>query len=240
MVAKPDEWHRVAGWIGIACLSAWCGGCDWPRDGKGTLQEVIGGTLMAGIMQGPPWANLEGGKASGIEVRLVEELCRELGCRVQWVQGGETELMSALEHFEIDLVIGGLTRETPWDGRIGLTRPFIETKLVVAVPSSQPAIDSIAGVRVRASPGTNAAALVRSEGGIPVGPGELLGPPFAIAIEEWQVGSRGLRACPIRLEKRERVWAIPPGENAWLFRVDQFLHRHQQEIPQLATAGRNQ
>lgn len=47
-----------------------------------------------------------------------------LGARVEWRVGGEQPLTSALERGEIDLVIGGITADTPWTSHAAVTRPY--------------------------------------------------------------------------------------------------------------------
>jgi hypothetical protein len=71
---------------------------------------------------------------------MVRELAEELGARVEWHPGGESTLMKALGHFELDLVIGGITPQTPWQGQVGLTRPQstgAEGDRVFAVPPGE-------------------------------------------------------------------------------------------------------
>ena len=47
-------------------------GCGIPRDPEGTLERIRGGTIRAGISENPPWTELSGGQAGGIEPRLLE------------------------------------------------------------------------------------------------------------------------------------------------------------------------
>ena len=111
-------------------------GCGIPRDPESTLDRVRGGTLRAGITAREPWTTLEGGRPGGVEVELVERFAGELGARVEWVDGSEADLMAALEVRELDLVVGGLTADTPWQAKAAITRSYA-TRVVVAVPASQ-------------------------------------------------------------------------------------------------------
>jgi polar amino acid transport system substrate-binding protein len=71
-----------------------------------------------------PWVVDEGGLLRGPEPLFVENLARDLGARVQWVRGPEATLLKALHERELDLVIGGLTDDSPWQTEVALTRPY--------------------------------------------------------------------------------------------------------------------
>lgn len=143
--------------------------CGIPRDPEGTLERVQGGVVRVGVVHNPPWASLAAsGDPAGVEPRLVRALAAELGARVEWVPGGESELLGALEHHGLDLVIGGLSAASPWSPKLGFSRPYYTDTLAVAgeAPSQE-----------------------------------------------------------------QRVFAVPPGENGWLTRVERFLHARRDSIP---------
>jgi ABC-type amino acid transport substrate-binding protein len=98
--------------------------CGLPRDPDGTLDRVRGGTLRAGVAVHPPWTTDSAGTPGGIEPALVRDLARELGATVQWVPGGESDLMPRLHERELDLVIAGLDVGSPWGKTVGVTRPY--------------------------------------------------------------------------------------------------------------------
>lgn len=45
--------------LALVAASVLLGGCDWPRDAAGTLNEVRGGTLRVGVTDNPPWVVLQ-------------------------------------------------------------------------------------------------------------------------------------------------------------------------------------
>jgi polar amino acid transport system substrate-binding protein len=116
-------------------------GCGMPWDPEDTLDNVRGQTLRVGVSHNPPWTDLRSGEEpTGVEVEMVREIAKSLGANVKWLPGGETHLLKELEEFEIDLVIGGLTDETPWEKRVGLSSPHTETdeaSYVFAVPPGE-------------------------------------------------------------------------------------------------------
>lgn len=104
-------------------------GCvtHYPADPAGTLQRVTGGTLRVGASHNEPFVSVTGSTPSGREVELVNAYARTLNAKVAWTFGGEEELVDQLEHGRLDLVIGGLTEKTPWQSKVGLTKPYAET-----------------------------------------------------------------------------------------------------------------
>jgi hypothetical protein len=84
--------------------------------------------MRVGITERAPWTSLANGEPAGIEPRLIRHFAAELDTEIRWVRGSESELLEALEHFELDLVIGGLTRSSPWAERVAFTRPFHTTE----------------------------------------------------------------------------------------------------------------
>jgi ABC-type amino acid transport substrate-binding protein len=105
------------------CLVA---GCHFPDDPNGTLDRVQNGRLRAGLSVREPWTRLSDGKPAGPEVRLIEDFAAELDAQVEWTVGSESDLFRALERQQLDLVVGGLTDDTPWKDRAGLTEPYLK------------------------------------------------------------------------------------------------------------------
>jgi polar amino acid transport system substrate-binding protein len=116
----------------------------------------------------------------GVEAQLVLSLARELGARVEWVRAPEARLLESLHDRGVDLVLAGLTADTPWAKKVALTRPYYtDTAAFGAVPGA---------------------------------------------------------ARPEPREERH-VLAAPPGENAWLVRVERALHAREREVPAMLRAA---
>jgi ABC-type amino acid transport substrate-binding protein len=112
------------------------GGCDLPKDPGGTLDRVRGGVLRIGVMENPPWVRLDGDAPEGIEPALIVAFAERLDARPEWVRRPGREPLAALEQGDLDIVIGGLTADSPWSDRVGFTRPYVtvgEVAHVVAI-----------------------------------------------------------------------------------------------------------
>lgn len=124
---------------GLVVLAITGCGVDIPADPEGTLDSVRGGTLAVGAVPhgdfvevtGPigPRGTVGEEQVSGSEVDLVRDFADELGAGIEFRVAGEEELVRRLDDGSVDLVIGGLTSETPWDSDAGVTRPYTERVL---------------------------------------------------------------------------------------------------------------
>src|SRR5204863_3152953 len=118
----------------VACVATMAA-CDLPRDPNRTTERVRVSEIRVGVVEHPPWVTRSGDEPAGVEVTLVRRLAHQLATDVTWVWGGEDDQMRALEADELDLVIAGLTDDTPWRGTVGLTDAYVETRVAVGVPA---------------------------------------------------------------------------------------------------------
>lgn len=205
--------------------------CGLPKDPDGTMARVQGGVIRVGASQDRPWAYVADGQVRGVEADLVRELARELHARIEWVTGGETALFTALKSDQLDLVIGGVTSNTAWAGKLGVSRPYFTSRTVLAVPAGAPEPYGLKGLQVAVRLGDPAAQKLESEGAVPVfvssiGPGHL----GAAAVEDWRAGRLGLRPTKIVLRAERHILVAPPGENRWILTLDRFLAEREGEV----------
>ncbi|HEU5109748.1 MAG TPA: transporter substrate-binding domain-containing protein [Micromonosporaceae bacterium] len=216
--------RRTVAALTAVALAVAVQGCDWPLDADGTLAGVRAGVLRVGVTASPPWVSLSDDSVDGAEARLVERLADGLGARVEWVRGGESELMEALRERVLDLVVGGLDAEAPWTREASLTRPYVRMRTVVAVPDGVPVPADLDGVPVAVEAGTAAEAALADEGARPVPVPEVTGRERTpVVVPEWQVRPLGLRPTGTDLARHDHVWAVPLGENGWQVEVERFL-----------------
>ncbi len=108
--------------LGVALLPL---GCDsFPKDPRHTLDRVRNGTLRVGYSENRPWVTKSGTVPGGTEAELVKRFAQSLQAKIEWHNDTEQNLFERLEKNEIHLVIAGLTDETPWKDKIGMTRPY--------------------------------------------------------------------------------------------------------------------
>jgi polar amino acid transport system substrate-binding protein len=209
------------------------GACSrFPRDPEKTSERVRGAQLRVGLVEQRPWVVRRGDEPAGAEVRLVRQFAQQIGPQIEWHWGGEQQQMEALEHFELDLLIGGLTKKTRWSKYVGLTAPYYRERIVVGAPPAQHAPESLRGLPVEVELGTRPAAKLERKGAIAVRANKLTGGALA-AAPSWRLPELGLRPTSIELETEEHVIAFPPGENAWGRALDEFLQRQRGQVETL-------
>jgi polar amino acid transport system substrate-binding protein len=113
--------YATALYVVMAVGSASCG---IPRDADHTLDHVQGGVVRVGVVDHAPWAHASDSGVVGVEPTLVADLARELHARPEWRRGSESELLQALHERKLDIVVGGLTADSPWKRKVAFTHPY--------------------------------------------------------------------------------------------------------------------
>jgi hypothetical protein len=96
--------------------------------------------MRVGVAAEPGLIDISNDDPSGPLIVLVEEYAATLDSEPQWVIGSEESLVGKLEQGDLDMVIGGITEQTPWVDRAGVTRGYTSIdgadgrKLVFLVP----------------------------------------------------------------------------------------------------------
>lgn len=110
----------------LSLVFATTAGCTrYPADPEHTTDRVRGGVMRVGVIHDPPFTSLrDAPQPRGSEVRMVRALAQSLDARVDWSEGGEDELLDELQHFRLDLVIGGVTPQSPWREHVALSLPY--------------------------------------------------------------------------------------------------------------------
>jgi polar amino acid transport system substrate-binding protein len=111
----------------LVAFGAAASSCGIPHDPENSVERIReSGVLRAGFTVHEPWVTEGTDTPGGPEAEIVSQLAGSLGARVEWRQGSESELFEALERFELDVVIGGLTADNPAGPGLALTRGYVE------------------------------------------------------------------------------------------------------------------
>jgi len=215
----------IAAMRSIVVLSAFLllGGCGIPRDPEGTLERASGGTLLVGMIPHEPWTSTGGSGPRGIEVELIEAFAAEIGAEVQWFEGAESELFEALHEGQLDLVIGGIASDSPFQKDAALTHPYLVMRTVVGFPDESGGDPNIQGREVAVQAGTADGGLVERAGAIPVPVPDITSVEGPRAVESWMLDDLGLVDLGVELEEVQHVMAVRMGENALMVRLERFL-----------------
>ena len=135
----------------LAVLTAFLAGCGspFPKDTDGRLDRITGGTLRVGVSENPPWTEVgDDDSVTGREVDLLTGFAHEYDATVEWTPGAESELIMAMARGDLDIVVGGLTADSPWEKEVALTRAYAQEvtpdgdteEMVMATPLGENAL----------------------------------------------------------------------------------------------------
>jgi polar amino acid transport system substrate-binding protein len=195
--------------------------------------------MRVGVTEHRPWTTTPtGGGGGGIEGALVAEVAKDLGARIEWVRAPESRLLRALELGELDVVIAGLTDESPWKDRVAFTQPMYTDTIVIGSPERTTPLRDIRNQTVFVLPGDPAAAFVRRRGGVPRPIPDLALAAGLVAAPTWQLASLALKPAGITLYEADHVIAVAPGDDAWLEAVEQSLAKRVRMMPEVLRTAR--
>ena len=119
---------RLRNAVPVLALTATLAGCgiSVPADPDGTLQDVSGGELRVGVSADEGLADTSTDTPSGSLIDLVDGFAESIDAEIEWTVGSEETLVTMLEEDDLDLVVGGLTDQTPWADRVGVTRGYTD------------------------------------------------------------------------------------------------------------------
>jgi DNA-binding transcriptional LysR family regulator len=95
-----------------------------PADPDDTLHRATGRTLHAGASTSEGLVSVADGEPAGPLVDLVEGFAATIDADVEWTVGSEEDLVKGLEAGDLDVAVGGMTSDTPWIDRAGMTRGY--------------------------------------------------------------------------------------------------------------------
>jgi polar amino acid transport system substrate-binding protein len=223
--------HRNPAVVILSCAIAAQIACsNLPRDPKNTLAGVRQRPMRVGLVVHAPWVIRTNDEPGGAEVDLVRQFATSLGTTAEWQWGGEQELLEALGRYDLDLVIGGLTRNTPWKEYVGLTSPYFTENYQVG---SRSQIEDIKGARIGVNRGDMIASFIGRKGAVAVPVDDLSKFEGPVAASDWQLEQMGLHNSGITLRSDEHVMATPPGENGFIKRLDEFLYQNRGQVKSL-------
>lgn len=102
------------------------GGCGLsiPADPDDTLDSVTGGVLRVGTSPDGELVEVSQGDPTGTIVDLVDRFADSIDADTEWTVASEETLVTDLEAGDLDLIAGGITPDTPWIDKAGVTRGY--------------------------------------------------------------------------------------------------------------------
>lgn len=199
-------------------------GCTFPQDPRLTTERVQNHIMHVGVSENEPWViHQDDGTPTGVEVDLVKTFADQMNADIEWHWGGMSEHLEALNQFELDLAIGGLTTSAPGTSAVGITQPYFETAVVIGVPAGIPSPQSLSDASIGVIRGTAVADYVRRQDAEPLFLSEEESIDMPVAVPHWRLDDLNLDRTEHSLHTLKHVMAVPPGENRWLTELEKFL-----------------
>jgi polar amino acid transport system substrate-binding protein len=216
---------RLSAVIAVLVAVALLAGCQYPRDVEGTLDRVEGGTMRVGVSDNEPWVNLDGSEPAGVEPTIVRRFAETIDAEIHWVQGDSEELVEALERGQLDVVIAGITRTSLYKRKAALTRPYVDTELLLAHPKGEEMPDEDHDVRIAVESDSQEAGLLDHKtdyGLLELDSLEGVNRP-ALVWDYWLDDLPHMESTGEDLIDEEHALAVRLGENAFMTELERFL-----------------
>lgn len=211
-------------WIALASLLLALPSCRFPRDIEHTTQKVTGAVIKVGVTENPPWVKRTPDGPAGLEPEIIRDMADQFNAEVSWHWGTESELLAALEQYQLHVVVGGLTDSKYLRKLSALTKPYYRSRITVGFPASMKASpNKLKGVEVGVDIVNEISGPLRDRGSTPV---PLYRPEEAempVAAPVWWLNAHGFEPGGWELSMKKHVFALPKGEHRWMMKVQKHL-----------------
>lgn len=211
-------------------------GCRYPQDIEHTMERLQGGALEVGLTENPPWVIRREDGPAGLEPDIIRSLAERLNAEIRWHWGSEDRLLAALQHRQLDLVIGGLTNSSRLSQQAALTSPYYQSRYTVGFPSGIPLPTSLEGLEVAIPPVNHMYTALKERNAKPIKVANITRTEGPVAGPTWWFSAHGLVAGPWEIITDKQVMALPKGENAWMLALQRHLNGYsniEQRLQQL-------
>jgi polar amino acid transport system substrate-binding protein len=192
---------------------------------EGTLDRVEGGTMRVGVSDNEPWVNLDGQEPGGVEPEIVRRFAETIHAEIHWVQGDSEELVEALANGQLDVVVAGITRTSVYKKKVALTRPYVDTELLLAHPEGESMPEEDHDTRIAVEADSQAAGLLDHKtdyGLLELDSLEGIDRP-ALVWDYWLDDLPDMESTGEDLIDEEHAIAVRMGENAFMTELERFL-----------------
>ncbi len=110
---------------------------NYPKDPHESWKNVKSEGLKVGVVDNPPFASAKNDSYGGSEVKMIREFAQQNNLEVKFETGNETDLVDKLEHYKLDVIIGGFTKKTLWKKKVGPTITYDKQKHVFLIPKGE-------------------------------------------------------------------------------------------------------
>ena len=206
----------------MVSLAAIAVACDnFPKDPRGSFEKAKTTGLLVGVINDVPWAYSDGQSAAGWDADIVKGFAEKHNMRVEWVPGAEHDLIPALEEGELHMLIGGITKDSPFKHLVGLSNPYCKEEIVICGLGGG---SDIRRREVGVKTASGLGAYVKKKRGIPVYVDSLQLFPGPVAVANSRYHKTPLQNCSEPIKILHHVIAVAKGENKLLLKLEEHIN----------------
>lgn len=221
--------RRTSRCLLLLALTMGLAACGLPNDPSSTTEKVRGGVLHVGVVESPPWlvrsSEAPHAPAEGVDAELVKQFAADMDADIVWYWGSVREHAQALRQFELHLGAGNFTSGDPTLEGVATTRPYRD---VIYHIGHRPGVDDSTPGAIAVQRGSGLADAVDAAGYEVKLVRRLTRQPWVAARRDW-LQQHGYvlpeEDSDDPLLRSRQVFALPPGENAFLMQMDTFLRQ---------------
>ena len=202
-------------------------GCNYPKDPNNTLEKIKHRTIRVGISESPQLCEYSIGnnEPTGVEVELIKGYAQSIDAKIEWIKGSQEQIVDLIKEYEVDVAIGGYSKNSAFKTHVGLTRPYKTEKIKVGAGAGSTIPKEIEEKEVVVKRGSQALVAVSKNKGIPVIKDSITMADGLVAGPEEELLKLGLSVSEYNLDKVEHVIAVPKGENGLLKDLENYIIR---------------
>lgn len=203
---------------------------EWPHDPNHTLENIKKNKIIrVGLIDNPPWSSRINNQATGIDIAIIKNFAQYLNVTPKWFFLNEEKAMFGLMNDQLDIVIGGISKDTLWQNKVGLTRPYYHEIFYIGFPPGLSKHTALKNLPIAVQPMSFLIQYIKYHNAIPFITNDLFRSEHAVAA-----GKTELIAHQYYLKKklsdRDYVFAIENGENLFLTTLESYLKQNQKSI----------
>lgn len=128
--------RRLSRYLGLLVVLLGLASCGIPRDLGSAWEDAQSMGLKVGVASNPPFTDSGDEQFAGKEVAMIRRFARQNGLDIDFVGGSESALVRQLEDEKLHVVVGGIEKQTIWESKAGLSRPY-DGEHVFLIPKGQ-------------------------------------------------------------------------------------------------------
>lgn len=206
--------------------------CQWPKDPDDTFKKIIrNGQLRVAVIQSPPWVNYQGSIVSGIEVEIISQFAASIKVYPVWKPLSEQMAVIALKKHQVDLIIGGLTDQDPWQKYFTMTRPYFTAEYYIGLPKDHAAIRLPKNQNIAVKTNSFLIPYIMEKDFKVLESADPFTTQLPVAAEKNYLIYKAFKAY-IKLCRFSHVIVVPLGENYLLKKLESFLKHNSAQFLQ--------